>query len=267
MINWPKIARLRTAFVGHQVETEQKQVRYEFDPSAPIELTHLTDLQYGHKAFEIDKFLAHREWILAHPARFVLLGGDLIDAATVLSVGSPHENDGEPIDQIERLTELLAPIRDRILGYVGGNHERRTCKTYGDAGRQIAHALHIPYSRGVQHIDITLGAWQPFRVTLWHGKGTAGTKGGQAQMLHKFMSQGYSDAYLVGHLHSGLVLYDWKQDRTPEGQRLRKVVGIMSTSFLGWWGTYAEVACLAPSEPLMGRIVLEPTGHYEVTLR
>jgi hypothetical protein len=244
--------------------------RQRFPKSLPqVELIHITDMQVGAKNFMRSKFLKYRDWILSVPQRFVLLGGDIVDAATILSIGSPYDNTGEPIDQVDEAVEILEPLASagRLLAYVGGNHERRTVKTFGDCGRLIARALKVPYSRGVQMIDIHFGKHAPFKVSLWHGGGASKTKGAKTQMLHRFMNQGDSQLYLVGHLHDALVIPDWRQQRYRGKIRLEKIMGVMSSSFLAYWNSYAEVAALTPSDTMMGRTILDPTGSWEVTLR
>jgi hypothetical protein len=280
--NWQEIDSLRSALasprlhVNQQKEQEVKFVEYDFaDKSrfpkmpAQVELMMLTDLQIGSKGFQRRRFLDYRDWLLSSPFRYVFLGGDIIDAATILSVASPYDNTCEPIDQVDEATEILKPLADagRLLGYVGGNHERRTIKTFGDCGRLIARELKVPYSRGVQLIDIKYGKHNPFKVSLWHGGGSARTKGAKAQMVHRFMHQADSHVYLVGHLHDVVLLFDWRQQRDGSQIKLQKIAGIMSSSFQEYWNSYAEVSAMSPSDTMMARVILEPSGKWEVTLR
>jgi hypothetical protein len=242
--------------------------RGEFNKFPQLEIIMLTDLQFGHKEFNDELFAKYRDWILENPARHVVLGGDLIDAATVFSVGSPYENRVDPMHQVFEVVDLLAPLKHRILGYVGGNHERRTSKTFGDAGYIIADKLKIPYSSGKQLIDVYYGDHKPFKITLYHGRGAARTKGARANMVHEIMRQGDSQLYLVGHLSDAIVLFDWRESRTSSGElKLLKICGAMSSSFLKYWGTYAEVGGYSPSDTLMARTILYPQGGWEVTLR
>lgn len=251
------------------LDGESKYVTVKISPSVhpKVELIHLTDLQIGAKSFKEKRFIEYREWILSDPDRFVLLGGDIIDAATVLSVASPYSNTKEPIFQVEDAVELIKPLRGRILGSVGGNHERRTVKAFGDAGRLIATLLKIPYSCGVQNIDICYGKHQPFKISLHHGIGAARTKGAKMNMLHRFMGQGDSQVYLVGHLHDVVATYDWRQQRKDGKIVLQKIAGVMSSSFQGFWNTYAEVMMMSPSDTMMARIILGPKGDWETTLK
>ncbi len=281
-VDWKEIDSLRDRLaspllrIGQHHEDEIKLVEYDFNSTKrfprslkTVELIHLTDPQVGAKTFQRKRFVEYRDWIMSSPNRFVFLGGDLIDAATVLSVASPYDNTKEPIDQVDEVVDLLKPLAKdgRLLGYVGGNHERRTIKTFGDVGRLIGKELQVPYSRGVQLIDIYYGQHKPFKVSLWHGSGGARTKGAKAQMVSRFMSQADSQLYMVGHLHDALVLFDWRQQRIGKKIKLQKIAGVMSSSFLGYWGSYAETFAMSPSDTLMGRVVLDAGGGWEITLK
>ena len=254
-----------------QFGDEFKYVTAEFDPKKyknGIEIIHITDVQYGHLCCKVDRFKEYCDWILKEPNRFVFFGGDMIDAAHALSVASPYENTVEPQGQVYRFVELAMPIRHRILGYVGGNHERRSSKTFGDLGHMIASLLKIPYSSGKQFVDIHYGTHKPFKNSLWHGGSGSKTKGSKAQMLHRFMTQADSDVYWVGHLHDVLMVGDVREGRDGEGHiKLQKYCGVMSSSFLEHYGTYAEVMGLPAGDLQMWRLVLTPDGKSMMTLR
>lgn len=233
-----------------------------------IEVMMLTDLQYGSRGFQADRLRKYRDWILSRPHCYVALGGDLIDAATPLSVSSPYENVLEPSQQVKGLVDELLPLRDRIVGYVAGNHERRTVKTFGNAGALIATLLGVPYSRGMQLVDLYYGKHQPFKISLWHGSGSARTKGAKAQMLHRFMQKADSDVYLCGHLHDVVLLFDWRQRRAgKQNIALDKIAGVMSSSFQMYWNSYAEEYGLSPSDTMMARINIEIDGKWSVELK
>jgi hypothetical protein len=262
--------------VGYSVADEVKLVKYNFDdqkrfPKAlpTVELCHLTDLQIGSKGFLRRRFREYANWILAKPNRFALLGGDLGNFNTVLSVGSPYDDEAEPRAQIKMVLDELRALTDagRILGSVGGNHERRTVKTYGDAGAEIAERLGIPYSSGTLLIDLRYGEHKPFKIALWHGAGSARTKGAAAQTLHRFIQRTDSHVSFMGHLHQAMVLPDYKQVRAGDTIKRQKVFGILSSSFQEYWNSYAEAAGFAPFDVMMGRVILEPNGKWEVTLR
>jgi len=239
-----------------------------------IEVLHLTDVQFGHICCNIPQLLKYRDWVLDKPNRYVLFGGDMIDAATVLSPGEPWENLFSPQRQLYKFCEIIAPLRPRILGYVGGNHERRGMRTFGDLGITIASLLRIPYSAGQQFVNIEFGEWtklDPFKFFLYHGRGTARTPGAKMQMLSAVMKDlsGGAHVTLVGHLHDSMMkmatnrVYEEKQQRIVD----KKIAGAMSSSFLEYFGSYAEVAGMSPSDLIMARTVIEAAGHWELTFR
>jgi hypothetical protein len=235
----------------------------------PIEILHFTDVQWGHVLCRKDKVHEYIDWILRERNRFIVFGGDMIDAGTKVSLGSPWEQELEPSGQVYSFCEAFARVRHRILGFVGGNHERRGVLTFGDLGSLLAHLLQVPYSAGRQFIDFNFKGGESFRMDLWHGGGAARTAGSKMQMLHRFMQSGDSQLYLVGHLHDAMVKIDARIVRQPKTNKVKlvKIGGAMSSSFLDYFGSYAEVAGLAPSSLVMARVIAEPNGHWELTLR
>lgn len=253
-----------------QFGDEFKYVTAEFDPKKyrnGIDIIHITDVQFGHLCCKVDRFIEYREWILEKPNRFVFFGGDMVDAATALSVASPYENTDEPRVQVANFVKLAMPMRHRIIGYVGGNHERRSAKAYGDLGHLIATFLKIPYSSGKQLVDIHYGVHKPFKTALFHGRGAAQTSGAKLMMLERFAQQGSAHCYFVGHLHDAFCKY-WSREIHADGQiRMEKYAGVMSSSFLSFWGTYAEVAGLNANDLHMWKLNLTPDGKWELSVR
>lgn len=224
-----------------------------------FEIVHITDVQFGHIRCAEDKFREFLDWILESDERFVIFGGDMIDSITKHSVGSMHENRWEPSEQILRFVETVSKIRHRVLGYVGGNHERRVP---GQA-MLIASLLRIPYSSGEQVIDINFGQHKPFKVGVWHGEGKgSGQPGGVANKIDRFSDKMNCNYYLVGHLHQFQLLAKARIIARKGKFYLQDVIGAMSSSFQEYWGSYAEVAGLRPSRIRMARAVLEPDGTW-----
>lgn len=255
--------------IGMMVQGEAKYVTWTFPASLKtVELVQLTDVQWGHICCKVERVIEYRDWILDAPNRFMIWTGDMIDAAHVLSAGTPWENTGTPQSQMFEFCRVWARARHRVLGYVGGNHERRTVSFYGDLGITIAALLRVPYSRGKQIIDIHFGAWTPFKVSQWHGAGAARTKGTVAQTLSRFASDGDANLYLMGHLHQPMIIPLWKERYGPNGTILAvKAFAALGSSFLETWGSYGEVAGYSPTDVMMPRAVLDAKGGFELTLR
>lgn len=248
---------------------ETKYVTVTLDPKKykTVEIIHLTDVQFGHTCCNVPRLVEFLEWILAADNRFVVFGGDMVDAATQMSKASPYENLWQPSEQCLRVVETLLPIRHRVLGYVGGNHERRASQQFGSLGLLISTLLKVPFSSGQQFIDINYGKHGPFKIDLWHGKGAGQTKGAKAMMIERYHSQSDAHISLVGHLHDCLLLPIWKRYRENNQIKLRKTFTAMSSSFLDFFGSYAEVMALMATDMMMVRIVLEPNGKWEVSVR
>lgn len=248
---------------------ETKHIEWDFDAAKfkTLELVQITDMQWGHIACKRDRIREYRDWILRAPNRYMIWTGDNVDSATMQSKGTTWENTGSPQQQLYEFCQEWAPAAHRILGYVGGNHERRCLTTFGDLGITIAALLQVPYSRGKQYIDITFGAHQPYMITQWHGMGGARTKGTVAQALFRFASEGDSHLYLMGHHHQSMIIPFFKERRNKKGVGHVKTMAACGSSFLDTWGSYAEVAGYAPSDVLMPRVVLGRDGSSELTLK
>ena len=251
------------------VQGEAKYVSWDFSRAKfdTLELIQITDAQFGHVCCKVKRLVEYRDWVLAKPNRYMIWTGDNVDSATMQSKGTTWENTGTPQHQLFEFCKLWAPARHRILGYVGGNHERRCLTTFGDLGITIAALLRVPYSRGKQLIDLYFGEHDPFQISQWHGAGGARTKGTVAQTLYRFAAEGDSQVYLMGHLHQPMIIPFWKERRGRNGVRAVKTIAAHGSSFMETWGSYGEVSGYGPSDVLMPRIVLEKDGKWEVTLR
>lgn len=249
---------------------ETKWIEWDFNDADfnKLEIIQLTDVQWGNISCMRDRVVEFRDWVLEKKTRYMVWTGDNIDAAHMLSKGTTWENTGTPQNQLYEFCKVWAPAAHRILGYVGGNHERRTLGTYGDLGIAIAAALHVPYSRGQQLIDIAYGEHKPFRIHQWHGAGGAKTKGTVAQKLARLAEVGDANLYLMGHHHQAMVIPHFKLVASAKyGLRPKKVMAATGSSFLDMWGSYGEVAGYGPSDVLMPRAVLGRDGSFELTLR
>jgi len=253
------------------INGQARYLRWDFSglDLPQLEILQITDVQFGNTQCDVGALHEYLAWVLAEPQRYVVFGGDMVDAGHAQSKGSPFEQIGDPQEEIWKFAEIVAPIRHRVLGYVGGNHERRSLPTFGDLGKSLATILKLPYSPGKQHIDILFGEHKPFKITMHHsGPGGGSTIGAVANGLHKLMLQSDSQLYLAGHLHQALTIPANREVRTDGGMRLVKIVGARGSSFLKHYGTYAEVVMsTTPQAILMPRAVLERDGGWEVTLR
>lgn len=252
-------------------ESQSRYVDWKFDRTEleQIEILHLTDIQYGHPSCEIHRLTEHLDWVVAKPNRFFVLGGDCVDASHALAKGHGI-GQKEPQVQVVEFANMIAPYVHRCLGYVGGNHERRSIPMFGDLGRLISFLLGIPYSPGKQYVNIYFGEHKPFKIGLFHGSSGGQTKGAVANQVYRWMMQGDCQYYLLGHLHQAMVIPDNREVHDLKNRCMvnQKIVGAMSTSFLDHYGTYSEVAGYRnPGNSMMALCTLDKNGKWEVRLR
>ena len=228
------------------------------------------DEQLGHVTCDEDRIIKDITWVEKNPQCVVMLLGDAIDAATDRSPGSIRENKIGPITQANRYIDIHRPIREKIIGYVGGNHERRIDKALSEGGagvRMIAEGLStpdhkIPYSGGLLLLDLY---WRNhlWTFTLFHGAGAASTPGSITQRLQKNIMLTDSLITLSGHLHSEMKTSRRFVKRSAEGKiKVTKQTSLQCGTYLQYIGSYGEVAGLSPTGPDMIVIELLEDGRY-----
>lgn len=90
-----------------------------------IRIVPLADVHIGEKQFNQKLFKETIDYIKDNDNVFTILNGDLMNTAIKNSVSDVYDEEIKPMQQIERLVELLTPIKDKILVATSGNHERR----------------------------------------------------------------------------------------------------------------------------------------------
>jgi len=232
-----------------------------------LELIQLSDVQFGHRDCKLETLAKYIEWILSKPYRFICNTGDAIDAAHAFTPGSPWDNIFEAQSELCSFARIMAPVRHRWLGYVGGNHERRGIPVFGDLGKLIACMLEVPYSGGRQFIDIRYRSHESFKVALWHGHPRARTKGALAQIMDRYTKIGNAHLYYTGHNHQCLVVPDYREIVQPDGLKLEMYVGASGTSFLRTYGSYGEWMGFGAYNVIMPRARLYPNGEWELVVK
>src|SRR5271166_4461070 len=259
----PKISWTESlTFSSGEQECRRASITIPDDWSKPIIFVK-GDEQLGHVTCDEERIKKDIAWVEKNPQCLVMLLGDAIDAATDRSPGSIRENKSAPIRQANQYIDLHRPIRDRVIGYVGGNHERRIDKALSEGGagvRLIASGLStpehpVPFSSGVLLLDLH---WKGhlWTFTLFHGAGAAATAGSKVQRLQRNILLSDSLITLSGHLHEELKTSRRLIKRTAEGGiHIAKQTALQCGTYLKYLGSYGEVAGMSPVGPDM--IVIE----------
>ena len=233
------------------------------------------DEQLGHVTCDEKRVVKDIQWVKRNPQCLVFLLGDTVDAATKTSPGSLRDNNRTPLQQIEAYVDLHKDIADRIIGLVGGNHERRIDKALDEGGgavRLIAKGLsskehRIPYSGGILLVDV---GWRGhvWTFTLFHGAGGAATPGSKIQRMQRNMLLTDSLITLSGHLHEEAKTSRRYVRRMSDGSiKIIKHVSLQCGTYMTYLGSYGEIAGMPPVGPDMIVIELFDDGHYKDTFK
>ena len=163
-----------------------------------------------------------------------------------------------PREQKKRMVEMLAPLRDRILAMVNGNHERRNKDVDDDPSYDIAVKLDIEelYRENIAFVKIQMGEQASngllnptYCLVVTHGAGGGMLTGGAVNRAERF---GYvmdgADALILGHTHKPYVTQPSKIyiDTRNNKVTLKPFKVVSMTSFLTWGG-YAAQKMLLPT--------------------
>ncbi len=233
-----------------------------------VDLAPLFDVHYGHSAHLNTMFQRHMDWLRRSPYVLSFDGGDLIENASKLSIGSGvYEQDYDPDNQIVQIVRRCAEIRYKLLFKLPGNHELRTKIQGIDVARWIATLLELPYFVDFCFLTVRF-AGNNFRILAHHGVGAATTAGAQRMAARKPMPWAKVDIIWTGHLHSALAdpFFQMDFDQRTGLAFERNGFVIVAPSYLGYWGTYAAGKMYPPGIAGMSVARLNRDGRIDVNL-
>lgn len=225
------------------------------------------DLHVGDKAFGKEsrrKLYGYLDWIEEHKNAFIILNGDLLNTATRVSKTSPFEQDMTLEEQINTVARYLEPVKDRIIGAVMGNHERRIQEYAGyDPTLSVLSLLGLPiadvYFKHCGIIKVKVGKKKrggkdsskvAYTVVFHHTTGGGKLIGSKLnrvdQMRNSTVSNG--DIYIGSHNHSlsSAVVVSMEYNPYSETVEQRKQYLVSAGGYLEWNDSYAEAMQLEP---------------------
>ena len=186
--------------------------------------------------------------------------GDLLNNGTKDSVTNVYEEVMPPHAQVDKCVELLEPVKERILGCVGGNHELRSVKAVDlDPCYQILTLLRKPelYRQNMAFVRVNLqrgNTKDHYALLLVHGK----TANKRRQFAYAVEGV---DAIISGHTHDGEIQKPARLVFTKSNRVVVKpLVNVCATSWLNPGG-YSLAGMMMPKstgDPQC--LVLEFTG-------
>lgn len=228
-----------------------------------IQLAPLYDVHLGHSQHDKTMFARHLRWIRETPNVLTWNGGDLIENASKMSVGSGvYEQEITPQNQLVSSVLQVAPIAHKILFSLPGNHEDRTDMMGFSVASWIATLLEVPYFPDYVFCTIK---WRGnnFHVLAHHGAGGAQTAGAQRMAARKDIAWAKPfDLFWTGHLHNANVdvLHQTDVDQRTGRYQERNGLIMISPSYLKYFGTYAAKKRYPPGTRGMGTVILHADG-------
>ncbi len=245
-----------------------EMVVHRFEDRPDLTIIPISDVHLGAAEHMEKEWASFCESVLSNPSVRIILVGDLINNATRNSVSNVFEETMRPREQKKMMTQMLMPLRDRILAGVSGNHERRSLKDADDdPSYDIMCKLDLEnlYRENIAFIKIQMGkaradglANPTYTLVATHGAGGGIYTGAAVNRNERF---GYvidgMDCLIVGHTHKPFVTQPSKIKINPYNNTvsMRPFKVVFSTSWLQYGG-YACRQMLLPSSHAVQTITL-----------
>lgn len=250
-------------------------IQHEFLGGHDITVIPVSDVHLGSPECMEQEFIQFINMVKDTPNVYLVLGGDLIDNGTRSSVSDVFKATMPPSQQKKEMAKILEPVRERILCFVPGNHERRSGKDADDDPvYDIAAKLDLEdlYRENIAFMKIQLGIKESaaghqshgyerpsYTIVVVHGTGGGIYTGGAVNRNERF---GYvidgMDALIVGHTHKPFTTQPGKIVIDPHNNKvsMRQFKVISSTSWLQFGG-YAARKMLLPTTHCLQTLTLK----------
>lgn len=233
----------------------------------------IADVHLGSYEHLSSKWQNFCEKVLQEPNAYLILGGDLINNGTKNSVSGPFDDIMRPREQKARMTEMLKPLKSRILCAIPGNHEGRSGKDADDDPMyDIMCKLNLEdlYRENIAFVKIRMGRKShglAYILSVVHGAGGGIWTGAAVNRNERF---GYTidgtDMLLVGHSHKPYVAQPGKIwiDVHNNSVSIKPFKIVTATSWLDYGG-YAARKQLLPASHAPQVITLHH-GEKKITV-
>lgn len=240
--------------------SEYEFITHKFPDRQDIRIYVIVDVHLGAKEH------LEREWnqfcdnILKDENARIILAGDLINNGLKSSVSNVYEETMRPREQKRVMTEMLRPLKDRILCATTGNHERRSGKDADDDPTyDIMCKLDLEhlYRENMAFVKLLFGDTcrgdgkrnPAYVLAVTHGAGGGFYTGSSVNKAENFayIFDGI-DALVVGHCHKPFETYPEKIKVDAHHNKIYPVPikVICGTSWLAYGG-YAMQKMLRPA--------------------
>lgn len=235
-----------------------KIIKHDLGPYEELNLYFLSDAHWEDANSNHKKLLQWREEVLSEENNFVIVNGDIINAATRNSVSDIYSSRSTPDKAMDEIADFLEPISDRILAIIDGNHEGRVNKESGiKPMHRLSRELSIEdmYADDAYLIFLSFGMSQGrssrkmvYTVYGKHGSGGGKKMGGKANQLKDMSESIDSDVYVVSHTHAPIIFpgvfyrCDYRNKKVTPTEKMY----VNTNAFLDYGG-YGEAKGFAPA--------------------
>lgn len=258
-------------------------IQHQFLGGHDITIIPICDVHLGSQECMEQEFISFVKSVKDTPNVYLILGGDLIDNGTRSGVSNIFRATMPPSQQKKEMANILSEVKDRILCFVPGNHERRSGKDADDDPiYDIAAKLDLEnlYRENIAFVKIQMGepetangaknngSLRPtYTLVVTHGAGGGIYTGAAVNRNERF---GYvidgMDALIVGHTHKpfttqpGKIFIDQRNNRVS----VKPFKVICATSWLSYAG-YAAQKMLLPASHCLQTMTLKG-DHKEIVV-
>lgn len=251
-----------------------EMIVHNMDTTEDITVIPLYDVHFGARECMEDEFREFLQMVENTPNVYLILGGDLVNNATRSSVSNIFEETRRPSEQKREMAQMLAPVKDRILCSVTGNHERRSGKDADDDPAydimckldiEDKHRENIAFVKiqlGIKHNSTGTrrdGADRPsYVLVVTHGAGGGIYTGTAVLRSERFIyTVDGADALIVGHSHKPFTSQPGKIVIDPRNNKVSvKPVKVISATSWMEWGGYSAQKMLLPSSHCLHTLTL-----------
>lgn len=239
-----------------------------------VEIHTFADEHLGDEHSDLKRLLARIEYVKNTPNAYCILNGDIIDNATKTSIGDTYTQVFNPMEQIEKATEIFSPIKDKILCITHGNHENRTYKNEGiNLSRLMATQLGLAnrYTPTSATLFVRFGDGGAsthhrrvcYTLYVLHGSGGGRKEGGKANRLAEMASIIDTDIYIHSHTHLPMVMKQaFHRIDTSNSTAVLIDKLFVNTAANLKYGGYGEAGAFKPSSKDTPVIYLSGTKKY-----
>ena len=96
-----------------------------------IEIMPVADYHWADPHSDHERIMEDLTYVKDHENCYCILNGDLMNCAIKSSISDSYSETVSPMEELRACVELFAPIADKILCVVPGNHEARHYRTNG----------------------------------------------------------------------------------------------------------------------------------------